>query len=696
MTDGFEGLTALLSPRSIALVGATDRSIWSLAAYDNLHRFGFEGRVHLINPKGGVVHGRDAATSCAAVGEEIDAALLMVPEARLIEAIADLKAANVRGAVVLSSGFAELGAEGAARQRSVAEAARAAGVRLIGPNCLGLVNFTARAPIWTVALRRPLPNPMIAIVSQSGAVGGQLWNFAYQQRVGVTHLVSTGNEADIHVAEVIDYLARQPEPRAIALFLETVRDSERFKAAVRTAHAAGKPVVVLKIGASEATARAAQAHTGSLVGNDRIFSALCRRLGVIRVRSVEELIITADLASRLNGPFAGPGLALAAMSGGMCEIATDQAEEDGVLLPAPTPELVAALRGVLSDFATPANPLDVTGAAMLEPDLMRRALATLATDSRVGVTAFVFDVPAQDDKHGTVRRFLTSISQGFAEGGKASFVTSHALAAVSGEARALAESCGVLYSGGGLRHCLAALGRILSATPPRDEAAAPPRLAEEAPRTERETLDYLGRMGVPVIPATLARTRAEAVGAARALAAPVVLKIASRDIQHKTEIGGVALNLIGDHAVGAAFDAILARARAAMPGARIDGVIVSPMRAGGVEMFVGTMRDPQWGPAIAVGLGGVWVEALKDTSTRLLPVTEDDVLEMLQELRGAALLDGFRGAAPVDRAALARAIVAIGNAALALGPALVSLEVNPLLASVDRVEALDGLAVWDD
>jgi len=691
----FTGLDALLKPRSIALVGATDRSLWSHAAFDNLQRFGFEGRIHLINPKGGEVHQRAAATSCASVGEEIDAALLMVPQARLEEAIADLQSASVRGAVVLSSGFAELGAEGAARQSQVAEAAKAAGVRLIGPNCLGVANFVAKAPIWTVALRRPLPNPRIAIVSQSGAVGGQLINFCYQQRVGATHLVSTGNEADLTVAEVIEYLAAQPEPRSIALFLETVRDPERFIRAVAAAQDAGKPVIVLKIGASEATAHAAQAHTGSLVGNDRIFTALCRKLGLIRVRSLEELMVTADLAAQLKGPFAARGLAFVAMSGGMCEIATDQAEADGVSIPPPTDDIKGKLRAVLSDFATPANPLDVTGAAMLEPDLMRRALAVLAQGPQIGVSSFVFDVPAQDDKRGTARAFLASISQGFEEGGKPSLVMSHAMSAVSGEARALAEECGVIYTGAGVRHGLMALGHILRATLRRASKTLPPR-AEAHPNTERETLDYLRTMGAPVIPAVLARSRTDAVAEARAQNAPVVLKIASADIQHKTEIGGVVLNLTGDDAVADAFDAILARAKKAKPGAKIDGVIVSPMRTGGVEMFVGTMRDPQWGAAIAVGLGGVWVEALKDTSTRLLPITEEDALDMLSELRGAALLDGFRGAAPVDRTALARAIVAIGDAALALGPTLVSLEVNPLLASGSQIEALDGLAVWDD
>jgi enoyl-CoA hydratase/carnithine racemase/succinyl-CoA synthetase alpha subunit len=253
-------LARLFQPRSIVLVGATDRSFWSVSAFDNLKRFEYPGRIHLVNPKGGTVHGLAAATGCAAVGEPIDSALLMVPEAALPDTFEDLRAAGIAGAVILSSGFAEIGAEGAARQQALAAQARAAGIRLIGPNCLGFANFVARTPLWTTPLRRPMPNASLAIVSQSGALAGQLEQFAYQQRIALTHMVSTGNEADLTVADAIDYLAGQPEPRAIALFLESVRDPAQFIAATEAARNAGKPVVVLKVGSSEAAAKAAGAH----------------------------------------------------------------------------------------------------------------------------------------------------------------------------------------------------------------------------------------------------------------------------------------------------------------------------------------------------------------------------------------------------------------------------------------------------
>jgi acyl-CoA synthetase (NDP forming) len=698
-TDGkSSSLDAFFRPRSIALVGATNRSIWSVSAFDNLTRFGFAGPIHLINPKGGTIHGRTAAPSCAAVGEPIDAALVMVPESVLLDTFEDLQRAGIAGAVVLSSGFAETGEAGLARQQEMARRARQAGIRLIGPNCLGFANYVRKTPIWTTPLRRPMPNPALAIVSQSGALAGQMEQFAYQQRIALTHMVSTGNEADLTIADVIEYLAQQPEPRAIAVFLETVRDPPRFIAAVNAARASGKPVVVLKVGSSEAAAKAAQAHTGSLVGSDTAFSAVCRRLGIARVQSLEELIITADLFARLKDIPPG-GLALLAMSGGLCEIATDQCEKLGIVLPALAAATLEELRGTLPPLATPANPLDLTGAAMLEPELIARSIAAVAKDPAVGLVAYVFDAPTKFDERGAARRFIEQVADGMSRIGKPGLMLSHAFTAVSGEGRAATDELGLIYSGSGIHGGLKALAHLLRqrahreppGTAPPIEAAPPAR-----PVTERAALAHLAAHGVAVVPGTLAVAAAQAVDAAHGFGAPVALKISSPDIQHKTEAGGVMLDVSGDEAVAAAFARIVERVEAFRPTALIEGVLVSPMRAGGVELFVGTLRDPQWGPLIAVGLGGVWVEALKDTSLRLLPIDEHDVLEMLGELRGGALLDGFRGAPPVDRAAVAREVAAIGRAALALGSDLVAFEVNPLLASGGRIEALDALAIWDD
>ena len=693
-------LDSLFRARSVVLVGATDRSIWSTAAFANFARLGFPGRVHAVNRKGGTVHGLTAATTCAGIGEPVDAALLMVPEAAIPDAFADMNAAGIRNAVVLTSGFAEVGAEGGARQEALLAAARAQRVTLLGPNCLGFINYADRVPIWTTQPPLPvLPGGTIGVVSQSGATAGFIAAFAHRQGIGLSYQVSTGNEADVNVARVVDFLVDDPATTVIGLFLETVHDAGTLAAAARRALAAGKPIVAIKIGASENAARAAQAHTGSLVGDDRVFDAVCRQLGIIRVASIEDLVFTAGLLAKL-GPVRKRRLGLVSISGGVCEMAADQAEAAGVAVPALAPPTVAALRAVLPAFGTPNNPLDVTGGAMLDPPLFERSLAPLGQDPELGMLACFMDLPdTAEEVAGYRGAIVRSIGAGFRAAGLPSVMFSVIPRPVTEAGRALLAESGMAYFGSGVPHALGAIGRAF-AWAERQEAGltepAMPALVEARPRSEHATLAYLAARGVPTIPASLARDAAAAVAAAEALGGPVVLKIASADIAHKSDIGGVLLNLSGRDAVAEGFRRITTSARAARPDAAIDGVLVAPMRAGGVELFVGVLRDPIWGPAIAVGLGGIWVEALRDTSLRRLPVRPADVLDMLSELRGARLLDGYRGSPPVDRAAAAEAIARIGDAALALGPALASLEVNPLLATAERVEALDALAVWED
>jgi acyl-CoA synthetase (NDP forming) len=694
-------LDSLFRARSVVLVGGTDRSIWSTAAFANFARIGFTGQVHVVNRKGGTVHGLAAATSCAAIGEPVDAALLMVPEAAIPDAFADMNAAGIRNAVVLTSGFAEVGAEGAARQDALLAAARAQGVTLLGPNCLGFINYADRVPIWTTQPPLPvLPGGAIGVVSQSGATAGFIAAFAQRQGMGLSYQVSTGNEADVNVARVVDFLVDDPATRVIGLFLETVHDAGTLAAAARRALAAGKPVVAIKIGASENAARAAQAYTGSLVGDDRVFDAVCRQLGIIRVGSIEDLVFTAGLLVKL-GPVRKRRLGLVSISGGVCEMAADQAEAAGVEVPALAPETVAALRAVLPSFGTPNNPLDVTGGAMLDPPLFERCLAPLGQDPSLGLLACFMDLPdTAEEVAGFRGAIIRSIGAGFQAAGLPAAMFSTIPRPVTEAGRALLAETGISYFGSGVQHGLGVIGRAFAWAARQERGLAPPAppISPSAarPASEHATLAYLAAQGVPAIPVTLARDEAAAVAAAKALGGSVVLKIASADIAHKSDIGGVLLNIAGDAAVADGFRRITASVRAARPEAAIDGVLVAPMREGGVELFVGVLRDPVWGPAIAVGLGGVWVEVLRDTSLRVLPVRPEEVLEMLAELRGARLLDGYRGSAPVDRAALAEAIARIGDAALALGPGLAALEVNPLLATPAGAEALDALAIWED
>lgn len=696
-------LDGMFRARSVALVGATERSAWSNIAFANFQKLGFDGRLHLINRRGGTIYGRPAATSCAEVGEPIDAALLMVPVEAMNDAFLDLRAAGVRHAVILASGFAEVGGDSADRQRELLAQARDAGLTLLGPNCLGFINFADRVPLCAVPVRLPVQTGTIALVSQSGATASYIASFASEYGIGFSHIVSTGNEADVNVARIARYLADDPATKVIALFVESVRDGEILAEAARHARHAEKPIIVFKIGTSEAAAQTAQAHTGSLVGDDRVFDAACRQLGIIRVRSIEELVFTAELLAR-TGPIRRRTLGAIAISGGVCEIAADRAAAEAVALAPLAAGTQAQLRTILPAYATVHNPLDVTGAAVLDPVLYEHCVSAFAADPDIGLIASFTDIAAEDSSE-VEDRLLPHIGAGLARGQMVGGQTPGLVISVSPRrvddtVKARVEAAGFTYLPSGVHHGMAAIGAAFRwsawLAAPLVAPSVVPVCGRRLLETERQTLNFLASHGLPVVPAATAETAEQAVAAAAWFQGPVVLKVASPDIAHKSDIGGVKLGIVGDEAVADAFSGIMESARRSCPKARIDGVVVSPMRSGGLELFIGTLRDRQWGPVITVGLGGIWVEALQDTSLRRLPVTETDVMAMLEELRGARLLDGYRGAPAVDRRAIAEAVVRIGEAALALGPDLLSLEVNPLLAGPAGVEALDALAVWAD
>ncbi len=693
-------VAALLNPGSIALIGASDRSRWSVLADENLARGGFRGAVHLINPRGAVAHGRQVATSCRALGAQVDVGLVMTPAAAVADAIADLAAAGAHSAIVLTSGFAETGAEGEQLQARVRDVAAEHHIRLLGPNCLGLINFVDKAYAWTTPVKAPSKSTGVAIVSQSGATAYFMSTLAYQQDVGLSYVVSTGNEIDLDATSFIEFLLEDAATRAIALFAETFRSPARFRRAAERALAVGKPLVVLKIGASEVTAKSALAHTGSLVGDDRVFDGLCEQFGVIRVRSMEELLATADVAGR-TGVLRAGGLCVMTNSGGVAEIAADTAHLRNVALPPVSATTAAALVATLPAFATPHNPLDVTGA--VTPEQCEGALRALGAQADyAAILCPFYEIPASPAE--MTERLTQSyhyLSRGMAAAPVPGLVVSYTNAAVTPHAREVVAQTGINYLACGLDRALAGLaGAFWWSQRQRDHAGRTVVLAgtravtEERPRSEREALDFLSRQGVPVVPATLATDAAQAIDAARALGGPVVLKVASAEIAHKSDIGGVLLNVQGDAAVRAAYDQVMAAARAHFPQAAIEGVIVAPMRERGIELFVGFTRDAQWGPVLAVGFGGVWVEIMQDVALRLLPVDAGEVKRMLNGLRGAKLLGGQRGIPAANLDAVAAAIVRIGEAIACLGPDLQELDVNPLWVRADAVEALDALFVW--
>jgi acyl-CoA synthetase (NDP forming) len=690
-------LRALLSPKSIALVGASDRSGWSTGSFANFEVLGFEGSLHLVNRKGGEVHGHPALTSCTEIGEPVDLALMLVGAPALPVALADAAAAGIRSAVVLAAGFGETGSDGARAQRELVELCRGLDVTCVGPNCLGFVNVLDRAPAWSGQMASLVPGG-VAVVSQSGATAHTIASFAAVQNIGLSHVISTGNEAMVDTIDMAAAVLEDDRVRALAMFVESIRDVDRFRLLTARAAELEKPIVMMKVGTSALAAEIALTHTGALVGDDRLVDAALRQFGVVRVHSLEQLAITAGLLAH-TGPLPPGGLGVVSISGGACDIIADRAETVGVPLEPLAATTQARLAEMLPSYGTLRNPLDITGAASENPQIFADALTALAGDPSVAVLAAIHVLPTAE-RAARFRPRLEVISTGLRAAGPRGLLVDQTFGEIDRHTATVLEEIGVPHAMTGLRDTVDAIGcamrwsawlrRARSATPVEDELELQGR---DVAWSEARGLRLLAEHGVPVVPWRLVETSEKAVAAARELGYPVVLKVVSPEILHKSDIGGVALGLQTDDDVSDAFDRVTA-AGADVAGAHVEGVLVAPMRRGGLELIVGAIRDAHWGPTLAVGFGGVWVHVADDMSLRLLPVDESEVREMLDELRGRALLDGVRGLPPADVDRLVGAIVAFARLAEQLGPRLASIEINPLRVDGVNVEALDAVVVW--
>lgn len=690
-------LHGLFAPRSVAVVGASERNPFSAGAMHGLQHIGFSGPVHLVNRRGTMAFGRATTRDCRAIGAPVDAAYLCVPQEALLESVHDAIAAGIANLVILTSGLAEVGGEGARLEAEIKALCASAGVRALGPNCLGFRNMLDKVALGAIPFV-PQDGPgSIALVSVSGSVANHLAGYGVQHGLGFTHLIATGNEMNVTAADCVDYLVDLDGVKAIALFLEGVSNADVLAAAAERARAAHKPIVVIKAGAAPATAAMAAAHTSAVVGDDRVFDAACDRLGIVRVSTLEDLILTAGTMAA-TGPLRRPGVAFVSMSGGMCEIASDYGAEVGVSFPPFAPETVSELGKVLSNFGQTLNPLDLTGAAVRDETLWTSVPAIVSRDPAIGMTIVNWAVPKVPPPPQTA---LTADLIGETHKGAATpvLLVSNVERSLSDFGREYLNQHSIGFSPPSLARGLLASAKLAWWSERLQRRSVPPYPAQALaarPCGERETLAHLAHYGLAVIPTRLAHSAAEARRAAAEIGGNVVLKLHSPDIAHKSEVGGVALNLRGDMAVEQAYDAMMRSVARHAPQARLDGVIVAPMRTDGLELLVGVARDPQWGLVMALGMGGVWVEVLDDTALRLLPADVSDLAGALRSLKAARLFEGYRGGPAADIDAIAEAAACIGRAAAALGPDIAALEVNPLYVRGDQVEALDALATWAD
>jgi acyl-CoA synthetase (NDP forming) len=706
-----ERLREFFAPRSLALVGASDTSGWAQFILASSAATGFSGPLIPVHPRHQTVFGRPAVRSLRDLTEPVDLAFVMVPTHAVPDVIDDAAAAGIRHAVVLASGYREAGPEGAARQDALVQQAAGHGILLLGPNCLGFLNTHTPAGPFALSVPLPLRPGPVGIALQSGALASAMLAFARSRAIGVSTVVTMGNESMISTADVLGYLADDEQTRVICLFLEEISEPDRFARAAGQAARAGKPVVVLKTGSSPAGQVAALAHTGSVAGDDAVVDAVLRQLGVIRVTSIEELLSTAGLLGYDRWP-RGRRMGVLTASGGACGLIADRAAEQDIKIPPFAARTVAAIKPHLPAFADARNPLDVTGYVLANPRVTALTAIDHALDAALadpgldfvlfcGVTAP--EVRPADER---VARLAEERVRWLAERIASAPIPVIPMATtcidVSGYARELLVKHGVHLLGGidlGMR----ALGHALRWLENRPAAGPPVAISQPtaiigttaiSPWSEAAARDLLASCAVPLVPAELVTSAEAATRAARRLGSPVALKVCSAQITHKSDIGGVALGVHGDAQVRDAYRRVLAAGQT-VPEAVVDGVLVTPMRAGGVELLVGVTVDRAFGPVLAVGLGGVWVELLADTSLRVLPVTTDDVKHMLGELRGSPLLRGARGTRPADLDALAQVVKNVGDAALSLDGNLRALEINPLWVDGDRIEALDVLVVTD-
>jgi len=685
-------LHALLSPRAIAIVGASNdfRKI-NGRPLRFLQEAGYAGALYPVNPKYAAIGDLQCYPTVEAIGKPVDLAIVAVPAAHVLETIADLHRARTPAAVVFSSGFGEGGEAGRRLEAALIRAARAAGLRLCGPNCLGLINaFDRVIATFSQYADGPTPPGPVGFVTQSGAFGTAIAALARARGMGLGYFVNTGNEADLHFAEVMDAVLADPRIRVGAGYLEGVKDGAALVALAGRAMAAGKPLVLTKVGRTEAGSRAAASHTGSLAGADAVFEGVVRQCGIVRARNEEQMLDIVEVLAHCALP-AGKGLGIVTQSGGAAVLMADRAEELGLRVPSLNPESRTALRQAIPGFGTADNPVDVTGQFVAEPGLLREAVRVVLEDPAVDVAIIWLQLmDAHVDKlvalFGEIKAFARKpfvVAWVAAPAAAVEGLHAHGIAVLRGAEPAVDAVAALAEYAAACRRAVSTSSVTVMPSNLKDfPAGIVPSL---------EAARLLAGYGVALAPAVVAANVGEAVAAADRLGYPVVLKIESRDIPHKTEADGVRLNLTSAQAVRDAYADVVKNARAYRPTARIAGVLVQPMAGGAVELVVGLHQDPAFGPVVMVGLGGIFVEVQRDVVFARAPLTPEQALALLDRLRGRAMLDGVRGLPPVNRTAVAELVAAVSRAGTALGPRLASLDLNPVRCGSEGAVAVDWL-----
>jgi acyl-CoA synthetase (NDP forming) len=697
-----EQLTRLLHPKSIAVVGASTRagSFGERVMFNMQH---YAGSAYPVNARYQTIGDRTCYPTIADLPEVPDCAVITAPREAVEEIVLDCAKAGVGGAIIFASGYAETAKQDRiAQQERLAAIARETELRIVGPNCIGVVNALLDSRVTFMDIT-PIPRPernAVGIVSQSGALGMALAQ-GVVRGLSVSHVLTSGNSCDVDMADFVNYLATDPACGSIACVFEGMATPERLLLAAEHAWAVNKPLVIFKIATGEQGAQAAMSHTGSLAGSNASYRAVFKRAGAVVVDDFEALMETTAFFAKAPAPKAA-GAAVVAASGGAAIMAADRAEQNGVPMPQPSPRVKAILETRIPEFGSSRNPCDVTAQVLSDPESLGICADALLSDPQYGV-------------------LVSPLTYGYAPSAKRPRVYSE-LAARHGKMACVvwqtewqdgpgvveAHQCDRVALFRSMNACFAALAawqwradkraagaQAVSPTSAETIAATRGLLAKATGKTltERQAKAVLAHYGVPVVGERLTQSADEAVDAAAVLGYPVVLKVESPDLPHKTEAGVIRLNLRDAGEVRAGYAAVMANAGKVSPAPRVNGVLVQPMVPQGIEMVVGARNDPLFGPLVVVGLGGILVEVLKDTAISPAPVTAFEAEGLLRQLKGAALLEGFRGMPAVDVKRLAQVISDVSRFAADHRDTVAELDVNPLICGGDRITAVDALIV---
>jgi acetyltransferase len=667
-----DSLQALFRPNRLAVIGASAKpGKLGFTIFKNILEAGFGGQVIPVNPKGETILGLPSVKSVQEIESGTDLAVVIIPAPSVPGTILELGERKVRAAIVITGGFAESGPDGARLQEEVKQNAARCGIRVVGPNCQG-VNYPHHGlcASWPLITQKGA----MAIASQSGTVGAALIDWAAEERLGFSAFVSMGNRVDVDEADLIGFFASDPNTKVITLYIEGVKDARKFSAAVK---ACRKPIVIFKAGRTAQGRKAAESHTRSLAGKDEIYDAVFRQLKIHRAESLEELYDFSKALAYVPPP-AGPRMLIVTSSGGSAIIATDVAADNGFRI-SPLPDALASrLREVLPPHFIVGNPLDLTGDG--DAEQFRHVIATARDHYDVVMTIFGDPIPGASKALEPGKSDLVAYLGG-ADVERAERLLFHekGIAVFPTPDRAVkALSCYVRFARDRFP--------VTTEAPAAASAAAPSGKS----LSPADSISFLEREGIRVVPSRQASTEEEAVAAAREIGYPVAVKINSLDVTHKSDVGGVILNVRDETGVRKAFRDLAGIVQRLA--ARQGGVLVSAMAVSGHEIIVGVTRDLQFGHAVMFGMGGTLVEILRDVSFRIVPFSEKDAAEMIDETRGAKLLQGVRGGRPADVAALAQLLFQVSDL-VAKRPEIDEMDLNPVIVHEKGLTVVDARVV---